>query len=307
MKHLINMPEKEDTVEFEVKFPKVFLIEPVSKDVLMSATIVKIYVWKRTKYQEVAVVDVAGFGRSLIIDGFTQSTEVDEFIYHEALVHPAMVTHEEPKRVLIIGGGEGSVLREVLKHNTVKEAIMVDIDEEVIEIAKEYLECMHKGSFFDKRAKIVISDGKEYIRRAQENYFDVVIIDLTDPYSSEVARGLYGRDFYKDVNRVLTNNGVMVTQAGNSFFYTEVYDWVLSNIKSVFPITREYSVWVPSFGYACNFIIGSKSRDPMSLSKEDVDRVLRARGLKGKLKLYSGRTHIALLSMPILRQGHSTS
>ena len=212
-----------------------------------------------------------------------------------------MVAHKAPERVLIVGGGEGATLREVLKHSTVREAVMVDIDGEVVELAKKYLKVMHQGAFDDPRAKVVIMDGAEYIRRAPSDVFDVVILDLTDPYSSEVARGLYTAEFYREVYRILKRDGLMVTQAGCSFFYGDTYDWVLRNVEEVFPIVCEYNVWVPSFGYACNFIVGSKVYDPAKLTIEDVERVLKEREVKEKLRFYSGRAHAAMMLMPIFR------
>ena len=274
----------------------------MSKSTRMATPVKRIIAFVRTKYQEAVVAEFEEFGLSLILDGYTQSTELDEFIYHEALVHPAMITHERPERVLVVGGGEGATLREVLKHNTVREAVMVDIDGEVVELCKRHLTVIHQGSFSDPRARLVIMDGKDYIEKSESGAFDVIVLDLTDPYSSEVARELYTAEFYRSVYRVLSERGVVVTQAGSSFFYGDVYDWVLNNVKLVFPIVREYSIWVPSFGYACNFIVGSKGRDPAALSIEDVEKAIDSRGLRGKLKLYSGRVHAALMLMPVLRK-----
>ncbi len=275
------------------------LIEPTDPT---SATLVKIksvYVAKKTKYQHVVLADLEIYGRALIIDNYIQSTENDEHLYHESLVHPAMITHPNPEKVLIIGGGEGATLREVLKYSSVKEAVMVDIDGELVEFAKKYLEVMHKGSFYDPRAKVYIMDGKKYLKEALSKYFDIVIMDLTDPYSSEIAKDLYSEEFFREIYRVLKDDGIVVTQAGNSFFYTEVYEWVYGNIARVFPITMEYEAWVPSFGYSCNFIIGSKKYDPKSLSLEEVDERLRERRVS--TKYYSGRVHMAYVYKPITK------
>ncbi len=275
------------------------IIEPTSKSMATLIKLRRLYVYTKTKYQEIMLVDFEELGRSLVIDNYIQSTEADEVFYHESLVHPAMITHPCPRRVLIIGGGEGATLREVLRHNCVEKAVMVDIDGDLVEFAKKYLEVMHKGSFYDKRAEVVIMDGLKYIRKAGDGGFDVVIIDLTDPYSSEIAKSLYSEDFYRQVYRVLSEEGVMVTQAGNSFFYTDVYDWVYSNVSRVFPITMEYEAWIPSFGYTCNFIIGSKKHDPKKLTMKEVDKRIRERGFKPEY--YSGRLHMAFVYKPITR------
>ncbi len=275
------------------------IIEPTSKSMATLIKLRKLYVYTRTRYQEIMLVDFEELGRGLVIDNYIQSTEADEHIYHESLVHPALITHPGPKRVLIIGGGEGATLREVLKHNCVEEAVMVDIDGELVEFAKKYLEVMHQGSFNDPRARVIIMDGKDYVAKQPDGSFDAVVIDLTDPYSSEIAKSLYSVEFYREIHRILRDNGIMVTQAGNSFFYNKVYEWVYNNLSEVFPITMEYETWVPSFGYTCNFIIGSKKYDPRSLDEEEVNRRIKERGLK--LRYYCGRVHMAYIYKPITK------
>jgi len=277
-------------------------VQPVSFDTYMIIRLGTVIIRKRSRYQNIEIVEFPEYGRALVLDGLIQSTEADEHIYHESLVHPAMITHPNPRKVLIIGGGEGATLREVLKHSTVQEAVMVDIDEDVVNLSKEYLEKLHQGAFYDKRARIVIEDGKVFIEKTQDKY-DVIILDLTDPYASEIAQDLYTEKFYLKVYEKLTDDGIMVTQAGSSFYYEQVYDKVLESVKKVFPIVKEYNVWVPSFGYACNFIIGSKKYNPEELTVEEVERRLRER--KVNTKFYSGKTHIALMNLPIYRKPKS--
>ncbi len=277
----------------------IILSEPTSPNMVSLFKIKRILAQAKTPYQEVLLVDLEEFGRALVIDNLIQSTERDEFLYHEVLVHPAMVLHPNPKRVLIIGGGEGATLREVLKHNTVEKAVMVDIDEKVVEFAKQYLGFMHQGSFDDPRAEVVIMDGLKYVKESPENSFDVVILDLTDPYAGPAARPLYSEEFYRDVYRVLSDDGVMVTQAGNSFFYREAYDYVYNNVKKVFPVVAEYWNYVPSFAYTCNFVLASKKHDPYSLDPEQIDEILSKRGVRNKF--LNGRVVKGLLLTGIVR------
>ena len=164
------------------------VIEPTTWYFQSIFRVKQVLAYTRSKYQKIGLVELEGYGRALILDDLVQSSEADEFIYHESLVHPAMTLHPEPRDVLIIGGGEGATLRDVLKHNCVKRAIMVDIDEVVVEFSKKYLEFMHQGSFYDPRSEVVIMDGFEYIKKVGERSFDVVILDLTDPYASEIAK-----------------------------------------------------------------------------------------------------------------------
>jgi len=134
---------------------------------------------KKTPFQQIEVVELSGYGRSLILDGKVQSTQTDEFIYHEVLVHPAMLTHPDPKRVLVVGGGEGATLREVLRHRTVERALMVDIDREVVEVSRELLPEFHAGSYDDPRTELVFEDARRWIETHDE-IFDVIIIDLSE-------------------------------------------------------------------------------------------------------------------------------
>ena len=180
-----------------------YTVENVSKYSLYIVKVKNVILTTKTKYQEVQIIELEEYGRALILDGYIQSAEADEYIYHETLVHPVMVTHPNPRRVLIIGGGEGATLREVLKHGCVEEAVMVDIDGELVELAKKYLDFMHQGAFSDPRAKVIISDGMKYVNECGSSVFDVVIIDLTDPYSSEIAKSLYTKEFYTDVKNIL--------------------------------------------------------------------------------------------------------
>jgi len=278
------------------------VVQGIGRASIMISRVVAFQIIKKSKYQEIVVADLEDFGRSLILDGYIQSAELDEYIYHESLVHPAMVLHPNPRRVLIIGGGEGATLREVLKHRTVERVVMVDIDEDVVNIAKQYLKQMHRNSFDDPRAQIVIADGKEYIERCAEQY-DVIILDLTDPYSAEISKELYTEEFYRKVYERLTDDGIAVTQAGNSFFFEDVYDFVLNNIRRVFPLVFEYNVWIPSFGYACNFILGSKKYDPYALSAHEIDRRLTERGVE--TKFFCGATYLSMRYTPIYRRSQA--
>lgn len=277
----------------------IFIIEPTSPRIASLFKIKKVFVTEKSPYQEIMLVEIEDFGRALIIDNLIQSTERDEYIYHESLVQPALVLHPNPRKVLIIGGGEGATLREVLKHKTVEKAVMVDIDEKVVEFSKKYLEYMHQGSFYDKRAEAIIMDGLKYVKEAPDKYFDVVILDLTDPYAGEVAKPLYSEGFYRDIYRILSDDGVMVTQAGNSFYYREAYDYVYNNVSKVFPYIAEYWVWVPSFNYTCNFILASKKYNPRKMSEEEIDKILKERGVQ--TRFFNGERFIGLLKLGIIK------
>ncbi|MCC6003713.1 MAG: methyltransferase domain-containing protein [Thermofilum sp.] len=274
------------------------VIEPVSEYTKQILRLKRVYAAEKTPYQEIVFAELEGFGRALLIDRFVQSTERDEHIYHELLVHPALALHPEPRRGLIVGGGEGATLREVLKHNTIEEAVMVDIDEKVVEFSKKYLEVMHKGSFYDPRAKTIIMDGLEYVRRAPSSYFDAVIMDLTDPYAGPTALPLYSLEAFQEIKRILRPNGVLATQAGSSYFYPKEYREVKENIEKNFRYLAEYWTWIPSFATNVNFIVASDAYDLYSLSAETFDERLRAR--KVTTRYLSGRRLTAHLNMGVL-------
>ncbi|MFZ8812051.1 MAG: spermidine synthase, partial [Pyrobaculum sp.] len=188
-----------------------------------------------------------------------------------------------------------------------QRAVMVDIDGDVVELSRRYLPEMHQGSFDDPRARVVIEDGFVYVEnalKAGEKYdgekYDVVIIDATDPFSSHIAKRLYAPEFFQKIRLILRDDGVVVTQAGNSFFFPDAYDMVLNGVRSAFPIVAEYEVWIPSFGYSANLVLGSLRHDPAALTAEEVDKRLKERGVS--TSFYSGRTHIGLMNLPIHRK-----
>ncbi len=262
----------------------------------------KVLVNERTRYQHVLIVELEDFGKALFLDGILQSAQLDEYIYHESLVHPAMVTHGNPTRVLILGTGEGAALREVVKYSGVKEVVTVDIDYELIKYVKEYLREFHVDSFRDPRVREVYQDAVDYVKGAVSTgeRFDVVIMDLTDPYGPEVGARVYSMDVINGIHRLLSDNGVFVVQAGSSFLFPREYNAVYDMVKLTFPIVTEYQVWVPSFMYAESFIIASKRVNPASLTSDYVDAVLRANGVK--TRFYNGKVHVALMTLGSYRR-----
>jgi len=275
----------------EVLTPEEFILRKVRR----------VLVWEKTEYQDVAVVELEGFGKTLVINGKTQSTRADERVYHEVLVHPAMVLHGSPTRVLIIGGGEGATLREVLRYKSVREAIMVDIDERVVEFSRKYLDEWHEGSFDDPRARAVFMDGREYVERAVERgeEYDVVVLDLVDPVSCSPALKLYTLEFYTLVSKLLGSSGVMVTQAASPIFYPRVFYSLAATISRVFRATRPYWAYIRSFGGMWGFVVASQTKDAALLTPSEVDSRLK-RLLdreKGSLAFYDGIAHQGLFGM----------
>lgn len=249
----------------------------------------------KTKFQQVDIVDSYSFGKCLFLDGKLQSSEYDEWVYHESLVHPAMVTHPNPRKVLIIGGGEGATAREILRYPSVERVVMVDIDRELVELCKSYMPEWSQGAFEDPRFELVISDGRKFIEESSE-MFDVVILDLTDPIPGTPSVFLYTKEFYELVKRRLSNNGVMVTQATSLRFSLETFAKIRNAVSTTFPIVKPYTAPTISFLSFWGFVLGSLGRDPLSFNSEDIN--IRLRSLRGDLQFYNGYTHRCLFQLP---------
>ncbi len=247
----------------------------------------------QTDYQRLEIYETEGFGKLLVLDGTVQLVEVGEESYHEVLVHPVMLAHPSPKRVLVIGGGDGGTLREVLRHETVEKATMVEIDEGVVEasylyldVAKDLLERLIKGE--EPRAELVIGDGVGYLRETDER-FDVIIVDSTDPVGP--AKLLFSEDFYRDAYEKLNERGLYITQAGSVYLFTNELVDAYGAMKRVFD--RVYYFSFPVIGYASpwGFLVGVKG---------DVDfcKVDLSRAEKLDLYYYDPRSHETLFQMP---------
>ena len=249
-----------------------------------------------TRYQNVEIIDTFDFGKTLILDGKTQSSEADEFVYHEALVQPVMVTHENPVNVFIAGGGEGATLREVLSHNTVQKAVMVDLDGEVVDICRRFLPNHHMGAFDDIRTELHFQDAKQFLKDTSET-FDVMIIDLPDPQEGGPASFLYTDSFYSLIKDKLNPNGLVAIQSeqcmtGNMDAFTAI----VNTLKTVFPGVFPYHAMIPSFSFDWGFTLASLGPNPKQLSREEVDKRLKNRGCNA-LSFYDGELHEGIFTL----------
>src|SRR4030042_1552176 len=251
----------------------------------------------RTKFQSIEIVDTRSFGVCLILDGKIQSRERDEFIYHEALVHPAMLSHACPETVFIAGGGEGATLREVLAHKTVKKVVMVDIDSQVIDICRRFLPEFHRGSFDDSRLELCFADARKYLQETRDR-FDVVIIDLVEPLEEGPACLLYTQEFYQLVKERLNTEGIMCVQSGASGWSNlQNFTAIINTLKGVFAIVCPYQAYVPSFVDLWGFAAASQNINPAEMLSVEVDSRIAAR-LLNKPKSYDGLTPHSLFTLP---------
>ncbi len=195
----------------------------------------------KSKYQDIHILDTYEFGKLLVIDGTVQLTERDEFIYHEMIVHPPMLTHPNPKRVLIIGGGDGGAAREALKHEP-ERIDVVEIDDEVVNLSMKYLPRISSG-YEDPRVHLHISDGIEFVKKSGK--YDVIIIDSTDPVGP--AKGLFEREFYENLKRKLLPKGVISQQCGSPFYHPEEICEVYNILKKIFNYVKIYLAYIPTY------------------------------------------------------------
>lgn len=269
-------------------------IEQTSEDEIILHSLREILYSGSSPYQRIEVIRSGNFGRCLILDGKMQSAETDEFIYHEALVHPIMLLSDTPQRVLIAGGGEGATLREVLKY-PVKEVVMVDLDRSVIEVSKQYLPEWSSGAFDDPRVRLEINDARVYIESVK-NYFDVIIIDLPEPAEGGPAYLLYTKEFYEKVKEALTEQGMMVTQSASTAIHNiKVFVSIVTTLKEVFPYVKPYTVFVPSFFAPWGFVLASKKLNPDTASENIRSKLSK---IEATLKFYDLDAHQAMFSLP---------
>ena len=248
----------------------------------------------KTRFQQVDIVETYSFGKCLFLDGKLQSSEYDEKVYHEALVHPAMMTHPNPRRVLVVGGGEGATIREVLRH-PVEKVVMVDLDRELVELCRKHMPEWSQGAFEDPRLELVFSEGRKFLEKCGEK-FDVIILDLVDPTPNSPALKLYTREFYQIVRERLTPQGVAVTQATSLRFSLNAFAAIRNTLAQVFPVARAYAAPVMSFLSLWGFALASLGRDPLQVSSEELkERIAR---LKGELDYYDERVHRHMFHLP---------
>jgi spermidine synthase len=268
-----------------------WLLDQGSPDITSAFRVTRLVHTEQTPYQHLEIYDSAIFGRMLVLDGAVQTTEREEFVYHEMLAHPALCTHPAPKRVLIIGGGDGGALEEALKH-PLEAATLVEIDEAVVRTSREYLSGVAGRAFEDSRAKLVIGDGIAYAGETSER-FDVVMVDSTDPQGPAV--GLFAPEFYGTIGRRLTPGGLLVVQSGSAIYQGDLIRSVRRTLRPFFPVVRTYVAAVVEYpGTLWSFTVGSLGPDPLAVTAETIAK--RTEGFK--LRYYTPVVHRAAFDAP---------
>ncbi|WP_127509704.1 polyamine aminopropyltransferase [Paenibacillus humicus] len=253
----------------------------------ITAKIKETYVNEQTDFQKLAMIETDEFGTMLVLDGMVMTTDKDEFVYHEMVAHPALNTHPNPEQVLVVGGGDGGVVREILKHEKVKRVVLVDIDGKVIEYSKKYLPNIASG-LDDARVEVHVNDGFMHIHD-HKNEYDVIMVDSTEPVGP--AANLFTRGFYQGIYEALKDDGLFVAQTDNPWFKADLIQSVNRDVKEVFPVVRVFWANVPTYPSGLwTFTMGSKKHDPLAVDETAIP--------ERETKYYTPRLHKAAFVLP---------
>jgi spermidine synthase len=291
---LIELFKPEDYTQHDVPRDRQFMYEWLNEDYgffLKSSARIENF---RTEFQDLEVHDTPQFGKLLRLDGCFMTSNKEEFYYHENLVHPAAMTHPAPKKVLIIGGGDGGSSEEALKHPSVERVTLVELDGKVVEIAKQYFGEIHRGAFEDTRLDLRVEDGLKFIAETRDK-FDLIALDLPDPIGPAAA--LYEEAFFRRCKRALAPGGAMTLHMGSPVSRPERVKAHYERLSNVFAVVRPYVVFIPLYGALWSMACCSDALDPLAVSETEIDRRIAKRGIT-HLQYYNGATHHAVFALP---------
>ncbi len=265
----------------------IWFTEKQTENFGITAKIKQTYVSEKTDFQQLDMVETEEFGNMLLLDGMVMTTEKDEFVYHEMIAHVPLHTHPNPKKVLVVGGGDGGVIREILKHPEVEKATLVDIDGKVIEYSKQYLPTI-AGKLDDPRVDVQVDDGFMHIAKSEKEY-DVILVDSTEPVGPAV--NLFTKGFYEGIAKALKDDGVFVAQTDNPWFQQDLIRNAYQDVSETFPITRLYTANIPTYPSGLwTFTLGSKTYDPLEVTEERFHEL--------DTKYYTNDIHRAAFALP---------
>jgi spermidine synthase len=268
---------------------ELYLTEQQTDNQRLSVRVTKTLHHEQTQFQELVIVETPQWGRLLALDGFFQTNDVDEFVYHEMGAHVPLFTHPNPRRVLVVGGGDGGMVREVVKHPSVEHVDLVEIDGRVIETCKEYFPNIAVALTGNPKVHVHVEDGIKWVAEHPGEY-DVIIIDSSEPVGP--GEGLFTAEFYANVYKALTEDGVMVAQTESPWTNAKVIQRAFGGIAKSFPITKLYTCAVPTYPTGLwSFTLGSKKYDPLTA---EIDK--RFEGME--TKYYTPAVHMAAFQLP---------
>lgn len=245
---------------------ELYLTEQQTDHMRLSVRATEVLHCEKTDFQELTIVQTPQWGRLLVLDGFFQTNDIDEFVYHEMGAHVPLFTHPEPRRVLVVGGGDGGMVREVVKHPEVEHVDLVEIDRRVIELSKQYFPRIAVALTGNPKVHVNVADGIRWVQEHESEY-DVIIIDSSEPIGP--GEGLFTPEFYAAVHRCLKDDGIMVAQTESPWVNAPVIQRAFAGISRSFPITRLYTCAVPTYPTGLwSFTLGSKKYDPLAAQPE---------------------------------------
>ncbi|HVC59102.1 MAG TPA: polyamine aminopropyltransferase [Acetobacteraceae bacterium] len=251
----------------------------------------------QSDFQDIVIFESSSHGRVMLLDGVIQITEADEFVYQEMLAHVPLLAHGAAANVLVIGAGDGGVLRRVLQHSTVRRAVMVEIDGEVIRLSKQFLPGIAGDAWDDKRAEVIVGDGIDYVKRAPDASFDAIIVDSTDPIG--VGEVLFTDSFYENCARILTSRGLVVNQCGVPFMQAGELRETSARRAKFFPHVTAYIAAVPT--YVGGFMtLGWAAKDAAlaAVSVEQIRTRAAASGILGTTRYWTPEIHVGAFNLP---------
>ncbi len=272
--------------------------EPISADARMQLGASRELARLQTPFQLLTAYETTRFGKLFQLDGANMTSEGDEFFYHENLVHPPLIAMPEPQTALIVGGGDGGALEEILKHPSIKRVVLVELDAAVISFARAHFQSIHRGAFDDSRVRIEIGDGATYLAQSTER-FDFIALDLTDPEGP--AEALYSAAFFERVRAHLHPQGCLALHIGSPVFHPERVQALHARLTRCFPQVRVALTYVPIYGTLWAMAYASAITDPTALSLENVNARIAQRNLDSEgraLQYYNANTHFGMFSLP---------
>ncbi len=277
-----------------------FVCETHTEAAVWQYTVDKFLVAGKTPYQEYQICEVPRFGKTLFLDYHIQSSIMDEYVFHECMSQPAMMLHPNPKKVMVAGGGEGATLREALRHPTVEEAVMVDIDEELVNMVKEHMPEWHQGAFEDPRTTLLHTDARKYLAENKGANFDVILSDLPNPIDGGPAVYLFTKEYFQICADAMSEDGVFAMQAGcANENYPQCFACchaTLEAMKEVFPHVAGYYGIVTTFFMPWGFILASKKHDPLAFTLDQLEKRFKERNVVNRY--YTPRFHHAMFTLP---------
>jgi len=248
----------------------------------------------RTPFHTLAVFDTPLYGRVFRLDGCNMTSEREEFVCHENLVHPALNAHLAPRKVLILGGGDGGAAEEALKHPSVEQVTLCEIDGELLRIAKEHFFAVHRGAFDNPRLRVVVGDGMKFVRETRERY-DLIVLDQHPPAGP--AAPLLAAEFLQHCRAALAPGGALVLHLGAPVAQPERVGEIAQRLNGIFRVVRPYLMYVPLYGAQWAMAVCSDKLDPKSITADEIDRRIEQRKLHD-LRFYNGETHEGVFALP---------